>query len=164
MKPNRPKLASLVQKVWFLILIPVCIVTDGDYFFQLSLGRLCLVYRFISKLWQLRQGVNSLAQVLEHLIFTRLACVWNSPSTGILCPRHSKNGGRADSVAPVCLSICLCMRLKLKHQHIFIRQGHPCPVDAFLIFISIYVFQVVRLGLGQEQSLFCWKCLRFHKW
>ena len=43
------------------------------------LGRLCIASRFIFNLWQLRQGVNSLAQWLEHWIFVQTTGVQTPP-------------------------------------------------------------------------------------
>ena len=43
------------------------------------LGRLCIASRFIFNLWQLRQGVDSLAQWLEHWIFVQATGVQTPP-------------------------------------------------------------------------------------
>ena len=46
-------------------------------------GRLCIASRFIVNLWQLRQGINSLAQWLEHWIFVQ--------ATGVQTPAGLRN-------------------------------------------------------------------------
>ena len=68
----RQKLDLIRQNIGFRVIINDDFLEEGVCHERpllpsiIYLGRLCIASRFIFNLWQLRQGVDSLAQWLEH--------------------------------------------------------------------------------------------------
>ena len=71
-----PRLDFIRQK-WLHVIINDDFLEMGECYDRallpsiICLGRLCIASKYIFNLWQLRQGVDSLAQWLEHWIFNR---------------------------------------------------------------------------------------------
>ena len=72
----RPKL-DFIRRKWLHVIINDDFLEKGECYERallpsiICLGRLRIASKYIFTLWQLRQGVDSLAQWLEHWIFNR---------------------------------------------------------------------------------------------
>ena len=72
----RPGL-DFIRRKWLHVIINDDFLEKGECYGLallpsiICLGRLCIASKYIFTLWQLRQGVDSLAQWLEHWIFNR---------------------------------------------------------------------------------------------
>ena len=72
----RPGL-DFIRRKWLVVIINDDFLEEGECYDRallpsiICLGRLRIASKYIFNLWQLRQGVDSLAQWLEHWIFNR---------------------------------------------------------------------------------------------